>query len=284
MESQFIPYSVTTVPAGRTLILAPHPDDEVFGCGGAIMQHVAQDDEITVIILTDGRAATEHADNVSMMQYIEMRRQESRHAAAILGYQHLDFWEFRDRELPCDETLIRRLQQLIETEKFVNVYAPSLFEVHPDHYALASVAVAAVSRCQQHLVNLIMYEIAVPLRPNLLFDLTSFAPRKQQAMQCFVSQLEKKKYDGFINSLNTYRAYTLPESMQAAEAYYVINSEQLRAQPLRQFGYTRQTLLLEEYARKVERLSAELETIYHSRSWWLTAPLRWVNSFLYRMI
>ncbi|MEZ5673467.1 MAG: hypothetical protein R3E08_14275 [Thiotrichaceae bacterium] len=57
MESQFIPYSVTTVPAGRTLILAPYPDDEVFGCGGAIMQHVAQNDEIAVMALT-GRACS----------------------------------------------------------------------------------------------------------------------------------------------------------------------------------------------------------------------------------
>jgi LmbE family N-acetylglucosaminyl deacetylase len=280
MESQFIPYSVTTVPAGRVLVLAPHPDDEVFGCGGAIMQHVAQGDEVTVIILTDGRAAVEHPNPANMLRYIEMRRQESRHAAVILGYQHLDFWEYQDRQLPCDETLMRRLQLLIETEKFDNVYAPSPFEVHPDHYALASIAIAAVSRCQ-HVVNLLMYEIAVPLHPNILFDLTSLSPRKQQAMHCFVSQLEKKKYNHFINSLNSYRAYTLPEPILAAEAYYIINNEQLRTQPTRRFGYTRQTLLLEEYAQKIERLSAELETIYHSRSWWLTAPLRWVNRFLY---
>jgi len=282
MESQFIPYSITTVPSGRVLVLAPHPDDEIFGCGGAIMQHLVQGDEVTVIILTDGRAAIEHTNPLSMMQYIETRRQESRDAAAILGYQHLDFWEFYDRELPCDETLIRRLQQLIETERFDNVYAPSPFEVHPDHYALAVVAMTAVSRCQQSLVNLIMYEIAVPLRPNVLFDLTPFWERKQQAMACFVSQLEKKKYDRYINSLNTYRAYTLPEWVLVAEAYYVISNEQLQAQPLRQFGHTRQTLLLEEFARKIERLNAELDTIYRSRSWWLTAPLRWINSFLYR--
>jgi len=282
MESQFIPYSTTTVPAGRVLVLAPHPDDEIFGCGGAMMQHLIQGDEVTVIILTDGRAAIEHTNPLSMMQYIEMRRQESRDAAAILGYQHLNFWEFHDRELLCDETLICRLQQLIETEKFGNVYAPSLFEVHPDHYALAIAAMTAVSRCQQSFVNLIMYEIAVPLRPNMLLDLTPFWERKQQAMACFISQLEKKKYDQYINSLNTYRAYTLPEWVLMAEAYYVISNQQLQAQPLRQFGYTRQTLLLEEFARKIERLSTELDTIYHSRSWWLTAPLRWINSFLYR--
>jgi len=237
MESQFIPYSITTVPSGRVLVLAPHPDDEIFGCGGAIMQHLVQGDAVTVVILTDGRAAIEHTNSLSMMQYIETRRQESRNAAAILGYQDLAFWEFHDREMSCDETLIYRLQQLIETEKFDNVYAPSPFEVHPDHYALAVAAITAVSRCQQSFVNLIMYEIAVPLRPNVLFDLTPFWERKQQAMACFVSQLEKKKYDQYINSLNAYRAYTLPEWVLVAEAYYVMSNEQLQAQPLRQFGH-----------------------------------------------
>lgn len=281
MESQFIPYSVSPVPSGRVLVLAPHPDDEVFGCGGAIMQHLAQGDEVTVIILTDGHAAIEHADSASMAQYIETRRQESRAAAAILGYQRLEFWDFPDRELPCDETLIQRLQHVIEQYCVDHVYAPSPFEVHPDHYALASATITALVR-QPRMIHLIMYEIAVPLRPNMLLNLTPHWQRKQQAMACFVSQLNKKEYDTYINSLNIYRAYTLPESVAVAEAYYCISNEQLRNQPLRQFGHTRQTVLLEEYARKIERLNAELDTVYHSRSWWLTAPLRWMNSFLYR--
>lgn len=281
MESQFIPYSVSPVPSGRVLVLAPHPDDEIFGCGGAIMQHLAQGDEVTIIILTDGRAAIEHADAVGMGQYVETRRQESRAAAAILGCHRLEFWDFADRELPNDETLIQRLQQVIEQHHFDHVYAPSPFEVHPDHYALALATITALTR-QPRMIQLLMYEIAVPLRPNLLIDLTPYWERKKQAMACFVSQLDKKEYDNYINSLNIYRAYTLPESVIVAEAYYRISNEYLRNHPLRQFGHTRQTVLLEEYARKIERLNAELDTVYRSRSWWLTAPLRWMNRFLYR--
>ncbi|MBT6751868.1 MAG: PIG-L family deacetylase, partial [Desulfobacula sp.] len=39
---------------GTALIFAPHPDDEVIGCGGAIIKHVENNDDVHVIILTDG--------------------------------------------------------------------------------------------------------------------------------------------------------------------------------------------------------------------------------------
>ena len=39
-ESDFIPYNaIKSVDPGKTLVFAPHPDDEVFGCGGAIVRH-----------------------------------------------------------------------------------------------------------------------------------------------------------------------------------------------------------------------------------------------------
>ena len=55
MEMQLIPYeSVRKIEGTRILVLAPHPDDEVFGCAGAIMRHVAAGDSVRVAVVTDG--------------------------------------------------------------------------------------------------------------------------------------------------------------------------------------------------------------------------------------
>ena len=50
MESDLIPHTASPVLAAKAvLILAPHPDDEVFGCAGAVMGHVAQGVSISEI-------------------------------------------------------------------------------------------------------------------------------------------------------------------------------------------------------------------------------------------
>ncbi len=284
MEHLYIPYTATTqLRRGNVLVLAPHPDDEVFGCGGAIMQHVAQGDTVRVLILTDGAAAIPHPDEDSRLLYITLRQQESKRAAQILGYKQLEFWEFSDRELPNDERVIQRLQQYLTQHQINHVYAPSTFEIHPDHISAAQLAVEAVKRCGAGM-SLSMYEVGMPLHPNCLLDLTPFLERKQQAMQQFGSQLQLQHYERHILGLNHYRAYTLSRQVAAAEAYYVIDGETLQAHPAQEFGQSPQTLALENAQQHIRALEgelaqrqAELNRVYRSYSWQITEPLRWLK-------
>lgn len=267
-EASFIPYTATTaLPKGNVLVLAPHPDDEVFGCAGAIMQHVSQNDSVQVVIITDGSAAIIHPNNDSRIKYIETRQQESCKAAEVLGYGTPEFWGIADRALECNDNLIERLVNYIKEKQISLVYAPSVMEIHPDHYALAISAVEAVRRCGES-VSLSMYEVGIPLHPNILLDITNMLERKQEAMNCFVSQLALQDYTRHILGLNTYRSYTLPATVMAVEGYYMLNGLELQNQ-YRVFGNTRQTAVLKD-------LQTELSRVYNSRSWRLTMPLRWL--------
>jgi LmbE family N-acetylglucosaminyl deacetylase len=270
-ESSFIPYTATTtLPKGNVLVLAPHPDDEVFGCAGAIMQHVSQNDFVQVVIVTDGSAATIHSNSDSRIKYIETRQNESLIAAQVLGYGTPEFWSITDRTLKCNENFIQRLVNYIKDKQISLVYAPSVMEIHPDHYALAISAVEAVRRCGEKL-SLSMYEIGVPLHPNILLDITNVLRRKKEAMNCFVSQLAIQDYSRHILGLNTYRSYTLPATVTAVEGYYMLNWLELQNQ-YSVFGNTRQTFALKD-------IQTELSKVYNSSSWRLTMPLRWLNSF-----
>lgn len=54
-EDAIVPHKAASeIPATSVLVLAPHPDDEVFGCGGAIARHVAAKVPVKVIVATDG--------------------------------------------------------------------------------------------------------------------------------------------------------------------------------------------------------------------------------------
>ncbi len=83
------------------------------------------------------------------------------------------------------------------------------------------------------MTRLAMYEVGMPVQPNRLLDITDLIETKKKAMECFVSQLEVHAYDQFIAGLNTYRAYTLPNHVKAAEAYLVFSGAELAADPLK---------------------------------------------------
>jgi LmbE family N-acetylglucosaminyl deacetylase len=53
MENGYHPSS----SLGSLLVLAPHPDDEVIGCGGLVAQHLRERREVRVVVATDGGAA-----------------------------------------------------------------------------------------------------------------------------------------------------------------------------------------------------------------------------------
>lgn len=230
MENLLVPYhALNCIDASTVLVLAPHPDDEVFGCGGAIMRHVDQKVPLRVIVVSDGGFGVAEEERPA---YVHRRQDECARAASVLGYGAPVFWELRDREVVYGEKLVCRLLEAIRAFGADLVYAPSVFEIHPDHRAIGMAAVDAARRHGKGL-RLALYEVGMPLRPNLLLDVSDLAERKNTAMKCFVSQLGKQRYDLDIAALNRYRSYTLPPDVTAAEAYILVASEELAADPLR---------------------------------------------------
>lgn len=215
VESDLVPYqAVAEIPARRALVLAPHADDEVFGCGGAIAAHVRAGVPVHVIVLTDGAA---YGDTAA-------RSAESMRAAQVLGYGSPEFWNAPDRGLRCDEETVERVAAAVRTSDADLLYAPSPWELHPDHRQAAAIAAEVARRTGARLAY---YEVGAPLRPNLLLDITSSAAAKAQAMACFGSQLQQQDYAGQIRALNQYRTYTLPREVTAAEAFLVLSAADL---------------------------------------------------------
>ncbi len=242
MENKLVPYqAIKNIPCTHALVFAPHPDDEVFGCGGAIMRHVEQDIPVRVIVVSDGAHGVSE-DKVS--EYVQQRQHESIAAAHILGYGMPVFWQYQDRQICYGEKLIQEILTVIRESGADLVYAPSVFEMHPDHRILGMAVVEAIRRIGQA-IRIALYEVGVPLRPNQLLDISDLIARKAAAMECFISQNTRQRYDLHIAALNRYRTYTLPASVTAAEAYILVSAEELSNDPLQLFQseHTRQKAL-----------------------------------------
>ncbi len=242
MENRLVPVqAVTNIPCTHALVFAPHPDDEVFGCGGAIMRHVEQGIPVNVIVVTDGAHGV---SDEKVSEYTAQRQNESIAAAKILGCSTPTFWQYRDREICYSEKLIQEIITAVSETNADLIYAPSIFEMHPDHRALGMAVVEAVRRMGKT-VRLALYEVGIPLQPNQLLNISDLAARKQAAMECFTSQNVKQRYDLHIAALNRYRTYTLPASVTAAEAYMLMSAEELAGDPFKlyQSEHSRQKVL-----------------------------------------
>jgi len=211
-EPDLVPYvAVSSLPVRSMLVLAPHPDDEVFGCGGTLALAARQGVDVRVVVVSDGAQGGDAA----------ARQLECRRAAVALGYDRggeaLQFWRLPDRGVAPDAALVERIRRLLEQRRPEWLLAPSPLEIHPDHRA---VCLAAITAAAEGEARLGFYEIGHPLMPSLLVDITPVLALKQQALDCFPSQLASQRYDEHILALNRYRAYTLGPAVSHAEAYW----------------------------------------------------------------
>ncbi|MBI4204743.1 MAG: PIG-L family deacetylase [Betaproteobacteria bacterium] len=234
-ESALMPTAASPLPAGRrVLVLAPHADDEVFGCGGSLHLLAQAGASITVIVASDGvlggkaddAAAGGAAHETQGASLIAQREAESRAAAETLGYPAPAFWRLPDRGLRYGEALVTRMLEAMQETDADLVFAPALTELHPDHQALALASAEALRRLGGER-SIAFYEVSAPLLPNTLIDITGAEDVKLAAMRCFRSQLAQQPYDDHIAALNRYRSYTLGDGVRAAEAFFMATAGDL---------------------------------------------------------
>ena len=75
----------------RILVVAPHPDDEVLGCGGIIKKLSDQGDTVIVLIMTRGKKELYSEERILNV------RKEALSAHQILGVKQTIFFEFPAR-------------------------------------------------------------------------------------------------------------------------------------------------------------------------------------------
>jgi LmbE family N-acetylglucosaminyl deacetylase len=170
-------HDIWRVPSGRVLVVAPHPDDEILGCGGAIALHGRRGDHVAVALVTGGEGGGDPRQRV----------EESTAAAGLLGPTHVVCLGSRDGAVSEDRELAGRLAQAVARVEPAVVYAPSPFEMHPDHLATLR-ALGPVLAARPHPPALLLYEVNTECMASFLLDITPVAELKRQALQSFASQ------------------------------------------------------------------------------------------------
>ncbi|PSB54213.1 PIG-L deacetylase family protein [Chamaesiphon polymorphus] len=143
---------LTHISRQRVVIVAPHPDDETLGCGGAIALLCAKGYDVKVAIVSDGTMSHPNSRSYPAPALRSLRERETLAALAILGIEDrslVTFLGLKDGAVPtitspnfqaakvlCQDYLKQTLPDTI--------FLPWRADPHPDHRATWQLIQAAI--------------------------------------------------------------------------------------------------------------------------------------------
>ena len=215
----------------RVLSIAPHPDDETLGCGGALLKHKAAGAAIFWLVVTRG-----HEPQWSG----EVLEQKEREIAAVknaYGFDELfraNLPTIRLDTLPLED-LINGIRESITTARPDIVYLNHFGDIHSDHRAVFEATMSVLKPFYSHGVKRILsYEIPSstdamaphPSRafvPNVFIDISKFIDRKLEIMSLYgteVHQYPMPRSLDSIKALARFRGSTI--GVEYAEAFSLV--------------------------------------------------------------
>ena len=215
----------------RALVIAPHPDDEVLGCGGTMARLAAGGAEVHVAIVTRGSAPRFNAAHVKTVEA------EARRAHQALGIAQTHFLDFPAAELDrvSHADLNVEMTRLVSGIEPDTLFLPFIGDVHLDHQLVfTSGMVAARPNGPEYPVRIYAYEtlsetnwhasgITPAFNPNVFVDITGFLERKLKAFMLYQSQVRAFPNERSVEALRALammRGATMHRA--AAEAFMLV--------------------------------------------------------------
>ncbi|MBR2529097.1 MAG: PIG-L family deacetylase [Blautia sp.] len=187
----------------KILVFAPHPDDEILGCGGTLARYVAEGAEVSVCIVTSPLPPVydfrmEEGQNWPHIIYPEIKESHG-----ILGIRNTIFLQF-----PCVilESVMRhevngKILEVMKAEKPDVVFIPHFGDMQKDHRVVAEAVMVAV-RPKYSFAPRLVYSFeclsetewniphgANAFIPNTYVNISEYLEKKIEAFRCYRSQL-----------------------------------------------------------------------------------------------
>ncbi len=158
-------------------IIAPHPDDETFGCGAWIADH-AEKVDIQIIFLTSGEASHEEDSSCGKSGLAAIRESEAKSAAQRLGIQEsrLHFMRYPDGHL-CDEAteavneLVATLQGMMDHLRPCTILLPWRKDGSSEHQGAFRILTCVITRCRDLKPMILEFPVWSAWSPRLLWQL-----------------------------------------------------------------------------------------------------------------
>lgn len=201
----------------NVLCIAAHPDDEVLGCGGTLIEYYQQKHNVYIAVLGEGISSRFEKREQADSQLINNLHDNCIAAAEIIGAKDLFHFDFPDNRFDTMPLLdiIKPIEKLIKELQPQVVYTHHSGDLNIDHVLTCRAALTACRPLKDSPVKEI-YAFEIPSATDWSF-------------QCFNSSFRPNTYKNIsyaidlkISALNCYKSETCnfphPRSIEAVRA------------------------------------------------------------------
>lgn len=215
----------------NVLVFAPHPDDEILGCGGTMIKHIEAGDEVYVCIATKGCMPLFSTESVNKT------RSEALECHKSIGVKKTFFLDFPAAMMEKVERyeMNGKILDVIKEVQPDIVFIPHWGDMQKDHQMVADACMVALRpKYEPKVKSIFSYEtmsetawnapnVQNEFIPNVFVDISDTLNKKIKALSVFKSQLSEfpdARSLEAVDALAKYRGALM--HFKAAEAFMLI--------------------------------------------------------------
>lgn len=216
----------------KVLVIAPHADDESLGCGGTLLRHSSEGDQIHWLLVTGMSKSSGFSE-----ERIASRQQEIVTVAQYYGFNTTSQLGLPPAALETISlgSIIGGISETINKIKPDIIYVPYRNDAHSDHELVFDAAMSATKTFRYPFIKRVLaYETISEtdfglkpedggFRPNVYVDVADYMSRKLHILDVFESEMGEFPFPRSRKALEALATLRGAQSnCHAAEAFMLI--------------------------------------------------------------
>jgi len=215
----------------KILVIAPHPDDETLGCGGTLLRHKQEGDELYWAIVTGISVETGWPE-------VAVKKRDAEINAVAKKYGFSDVFNFHFPATKIDtlpiSDLIGEISNVYKKVEPGIIYMPFAYDVHTDHQIIAKALQSTLKWFRYpHIQKVMMYETLSEtefnfldkrnFNPNVFINISDYLDNKIETMQLYESEIDDFPFPRSEKNIRSLSAFRGSQSgYEAAEAFELV--------------------------------------------------------------
>lgn len=194
----------------KSLVISPHPDDEVLGAGGTLFKRKKnkKNNILYWIIVTKLKPGT-------LKKKILSRTNEIKKITKLFGFKEVFQLNFITTELDSSskKKLISNFSEIFNKTKPDELFVPHFSDVHSDHKIVSEVISSSTKNFRFPFIKKILaYEVLSETDynlnrkkiffPNYYEDISKFLSKKKNAMKIYKSEIKKFPFPRSLTAMD----------------------------------------------------------------------------------